>query len=95
MRKLKHLLFLILFTCIIGNIIAQNNNQDTTQRYIKVPAGYLMVLRQGDDVLAHIEDLATKEKIPAANYTGMGFVNVTFGFLIFKRKNINQKHLMM
>jgi len=53
---------------------------DTTSRYIKVPAGYLMVLRQGDDVFAHLQQLAEKEQIPSASFTGMGFVNAKFGF---------------
>lgn len=39
-----------------------------------MPAGYLMVLRQGDDILKEIEQLAINENIQSANFTGMGFV---------------------
>lgn len=70
---------------------AQQQDSANHVRYIKVPAGYLMVLRQGDDVLAHLEHLAQKEKIPSANYVGMGFVNVTFGFFNFKTKEYEPK----
>jgi uncharacterized protein len=56
------------------------------KRYIKVPAGYLMVLRQKDRVLEQLENFARAEKIPAANFTGMGFVDITFGFFDFETK---------
>lgn len=61
------------------------------QRYTKVPNGYLMVLRQGDSILQHLDSFAVKEKIPAANFTGMGFVNVTFGFFDAKKKQFDPK----
>ncbi|WP_228400919.1 PPC domain-containing DNA-binding protein [Chryseobacterium taichungense] len=61
-------------------------------RYIKTPSGYLMVLRQGDDVLAHIEDLAKNENIPSASFTGIGFASeVTFGFYDFEAKKFDPK----
>jgi len=60
-------------------------------RYIKVPAGYLMVLRQGDDVFQEIEKMAIRENIPSANFSGMGFVNVTFGFFDQKTKEYKPK----
>ena len=60
-------------------------------RYTKVPTGYLMVLRQGDDILKEIEALAVAEKLPSATFTGMGFVNITFGFFDFKTKKYDPK----
>lgn len=59
------------------------------RRYSKVPAGYLMVLRQGDNVLAELEKFTREENIPSANFTGMGFVNITFGFFDFQTKKYN------
>lgn len=50
-----------------------------------------MVLRQDDDVLKQLEDFATQENIPAASFTGMGFVNVKFGFFNFKTKEYEPK----
>jgi hypothetical protein len=64
---------------------------DTTKKYIKTPTGYLVVLRQGDDVLKEIEQLAKAENIPSATYTGMGFVTATFGFFNFKTKKFDPK----
>ncbi|MDF2381270.1 DNA-binding protein [Nostoc ellipsosporum NOK] len=61
------------------------------QRYTKTPTGYLMVLRQGDSILQHLEKFAMDENIPSANFTGMGFVNVTFGFFDAKTKQYNPK----
>lgn len=55
-------------------------------RYTKTPTGYLMVLRQGDSIIQHLEKFAVAESIPSANFTGMGFVNVTFGFFDAKTK---------
>lgn len=57
------------------------------RRYIPTPAGFLMVLRQGDDVLARLEALMRDEAIPAATLSGFGFVHkATFGFFDFSLK---------
>jgi uncharacterized protein len=45
-----------------------------------------MVLKQGDRVLGQLENFAKQEKIPSANFTGMGFVDITFGFFDFESK---------
>ncbi|WP_221392510.1 PPC domain-containing DNA-binding protein [Dyadobacter sp. NIV53] len=87
MKNLNFLLLLAGFMIIPKKAKAQTN----TEKYIKVPAGYLMVLRQGDNVLAQIEEMAKKERIPSANFTGMGFVNVEFGFFNFKTKKYEPK----
>jgi uncharacterized protein len=60
-------------------------------QYIKVPAGYLMVLREGNDVFREIEKMSIAEKIPSANFTGMGFVNAKFGFFNFKTKEYDPR----
>jgi len=84
--KILHLLIgFLLFTFFSNSVNAQKTKPEVA-RYTKVPAGYLMVLRQGDDILKEIEALAQKENIPSANFTGMGFVNMTFGFFDFKTK---------
>lgn len=49
-------------------------------KYIRTPTGFLMVLRQGDDVLRELEELAWRENIPSASLTGLGFGHPTFGF---------------
>jgi len=68
------------------------NAQQDKSRYIKTQTGYLMVLRQGDDVIANIESLAKTEKIPSASFTGIGFASdVTFGFYDFNAKKFNLK----
>ncbi|RDC58403.1 DNA-binding protein [Pedobacter chinensis] len=90
MKKLIYLL-LLFWGVTNTNIMAQGINQDTTKRYIKIPTGFLMVLRQGDDVLAHLENLANQENIPSANFSGMGFVNAKFGFFNFKTKEYEPK----
>ena len=88
MKALKPFILVILIACC-STAIAQSH--DTTRRYIKVPAGYLMVLRQGDDVFSQIGKMATVENFPAATFTGMGFVNATFGFFNFKTKKYAPK----
>jgi uncharacterized protein len=89
--KAKHFLTgFVLATIIIMETQAQQTQAEVT-RYAKVPAGYLIVLRQGDDILKQIEALAVKENIPSANFTGMGFVTMTFGFFDFKTKKYDPK----
>lgn len=61
-------------------------------RYAKVPGGYLMVLRQGDDVFAQLESFMQREAIPSANITGMGFAEADFGYFNFRKKRYKKKH---
>jgi predicted DNA-binding protein with PD1-like motif len=70
---------------------SQDTDKSTMKRYTKVPEGYLMVLHQGDNVFEQLEIFAQQENIPAANFTGMGFVDVTFGFFDFKTKQYDPK----
>ncbi|RZK18788.1 MAG: DNA-binding protein [Pedobacter sp.] len=88
---MKQLFCLLLFVLSIFSlkINAQDSNQ--AKRYIKTPTGFFMVLRQGDDVLSHLENFALKENIPSATYSGMGFVNAKFGFFNFKTKEYEPK----
>ena len=76
--------------CIITTqaILAQ---ETSPLRYTKVANGYLMVLRQGDNLFAQLETLAQAEQIPSANFTGMGFAEVEFGFFNFKKKTYRPK----
>lgn len=61
-------------------------------RYVKTPTGYLMVLRQGDDVIASLEALASAEKLPSASISGIGFMrDITFGFYDFANKRFEPK----
>jgi len=52
----------------------------TAPKYIRTPSGFLLVLRQGDNVLLELEQLAIREQIPSASLTGLGFGHPTFGF---------------
>lgn len=65
--------------------------KDSMPSYVKTPTGYLMVLREGADVLQSLERLANSENIPSAGFTGMGFVNVEFGFFNFDTKEYDPK----
>jgi predicted DNA-binding protein with PD1-like motif len=92
MKVLRNNLFLILLLCFASTFAQAQQNDASKCRYIKTTTGYLMVLRQGDDVLALIENLAQQEKIPFANFTGIGFGSeVTFGFYDNKEKKFNPK----
>jgi len=84
-NKLLLILFSLFFT------IGMMGQDKSKKRYIKVPEGYLMVLLQGDNIIKELENFAAVEKIPSANFTGMGFVNMTFGFFDFKKKEFDPK----
>ena len=60
-------------------------------RYVRTPTGYLMVLRQGDDVFANLVDLTQREVIPSASVVGLGFGHATFGFWDATRRNFNPR----
>ncbi|OIV40071.1 PPC domain-containing DNA-binding protein [Flavobacterium johnsoniae] len=79
--------------CLIVSFAnAQQKDDSQKCRYTKTTYGYLMVLREGDNVLALIENLANEQKIPSANFTGIGFAQeVTFGFYDFSQKKFNPK----
>jgi predicted DNA-binding protein with PD1-like motif len=49
-------------------------------KYERTKAGYLLVLRQGDDALAQLKDFAQREKLQGATFTGLGFGHATFGY---------------
>ena len=56
------------------------------RRYISTPSGLLLVLRQGDEVLASLEALMRDESIPSATVSGFGFVaTARFGFFDFTK----------
>jgi len=82
--------YLIILLAVITHTNAQKTKPNVAL-YTKVPTGYLMVLRQGDNILKEIEALAVSENIPSATFTGMGFVNITFGFFDFKTKKYDPK----
>jgi predicted DNA-binding protein with PD1-like motif len=65
--------------------------QPATEKYIATPTGYLMVLRPGDNVQAAIEELAGREHIPSASFSGIGFVNATFGYFNADTKTYEPK----
>ncbi|EWY41184.1 DNA-binding protein [Skermanella stibiiresistens SB22] len=61
-------------------------------RHIETPTGYLMVLRQGDDLFARLEALMRDRQVPSASFVGFGFAGkVTFGFYDFDRKRYDPK----
>ncbi len=61
-------------------------------RHIPVPSGYLMVLRQGDDVFAHLQDLMRDADIPSASIRGFGFAGkIRFGFFDFERRDYDPR----
>ncbi|MDX3916642.1 MULTISPECIES: PPC domain-containing DNA-binding protein [Olivibacter] len=93
MNTIKLLIILPLIGCltIISNRLPAQE-KDSTIRYTRVSNGYLMVLRQGDEIIPLLEHFALAEQIPSANFTGMGFVNVTFGFFDSAKKKFNPKH---
>lgn len=67
-------------------------NVTEPKRYIPVPQGFMMVLRRGDDVFAHLEALVREADIPSAMILGFGFAgSATFGFYDFEAKDFVPK----
>ncbi|MBD2701695.1 DNA-binding protein [Spirosoma sp. BT702] len=80
--------FLVTALCCLSFLSVQAQQP---AKYIKTPTGYVMVLRQGDNVLTELEQLTLTEKIPSASLTGFGFVHPTFGFWNAKKKDYEPK----
>ena len=89
----KRIYLLILLSVGIASMARSQQQADTGKRYIKVPSGYLMVLRQGDDVFSALEKLALAEQIPSAQLSGLGFLHTRFGFFDAKKKVFKEKEL--
>jgi len=91
-QSTRKIILTILFFMALITAHAQEKVTTEKCRYIKTAYGYLMVLREGDDVLANIENLAKEKQIPSANFTGIGFASeATFGFFDFNGKKFNPK----
>lgn len=91
-QSTRKIILTILFFMALITAHAQEKVTTEKCRYIKTAYGYLMVLREGDDVLANIENLAKEKQIPSANFTGIGFASeATFGFFDFNAKKFNPK----
>lgn len=85
-------MLLCLALASIGGHASASENPAAPVRYVATPTGYLMVLRQGDNVLDHLNKLAEREQIPSASFSGMGFAGTaTFGFYDFGRKEFDPR----
>ncbi len=66
--------------------------EEGAPRYVKTPTGFLMVLRQGDDVIASLEKLIEQQQLASGSVTGIGFMrDITFGFYDFGKKEFQPK----
>jgi predicted DNA-binding protein with PD1-like motif len=91
---MRRLLLLAAFCCAFSlPFSAQTRpmSDSAPPNYIRTPNGFLMVLRPGDNVLLELEQLAIREKIPSASFTGFGFVHPTFGFWNAAKKDYDPK----
>ncbi len=92
--SIKTIMLIVLLSWTTGKLQGQQKDNDSTCRYTKTSSGYLMVLRESDDVISAIENLAKLEKIPSGNFVGIGFAQkVTFGFYDFTLKKFNPQTL--
>ena len=88
----KNIIVLLVLCFGINFLQAQQKEDSSKCRYTKTSNGFLMVLRQGDDVLAAIENLVKEQQIASGNFTGIGFAEeATFGFFDFNQKKFNPK----
>lgn len=90
--SIKNRIVTSVFCLAISFVNAQQNAINSKCRYSKTAEGFLLVLREGDDVIASIEKLVKEQQIPSGNFTGIGFAGeVTFGFFDFNQKKYNPK----
>ena len=87
---MKLMILILLTLTFTPTSMAQEKGEEI--RYTKVSAGYLIVLRKDDDVIHFLEKFAADENLSGANFTGMGFVDITFGFFDFETKQYKPRH---
>lgn len=63
----------------------------TSGKVVETPTGFMMVLRQGDDVIAHLEALAREKNLRGASFSGIGFVKAEFGYWNRETKTFDPK----
>jgi predicted DNA-binding protein with PD1-like motif len=90
MKQTATIAIIILIASLEMNAQAQTGKD--MNRYAAVPGGFMMVLRQGDDLFYELEQLAKKENVKSATFTGLGFVNITFGFFDFTSKQYKPRN---
>lgn len=86
----KAVIFLLAMVCC-ETLPAQKNSNQNEKKFIKTDAGYLMVLKEGDNLFDQLELFAIHEKIPSAYFTGMGFAEVEFGYYHLRQKRYRPK----
>lgn len=90
--SIKKIMVATFFCCTVCLVNAQQKTTNSQCRYSKTAEGFLMVLREGDNVITSIENLVQEQQIPSGNFTGIGFAGeVTFGFFDFSQKKFNPK----
>ena len=90
-KPTRLLLSLSLLPTILFQTRAMAPTPTPSPKYVRTPAGFLLVLHPGDNVLHELEQLAVHEHIPSASFTGFGFVHPTFGFWNAGKKDYDPK----
>lgn len=67
------------------------HNRESPGNYVRSADGYLLVLREGDDVFAQLSRLAVNEQIEGATFTGFGFGHATFGYFDAAKKDFDRR----
>ena len=89
--SLKRIIVTVIF-CLTMTFVTAQQTTNSQCRYSKTASGFLMVLREGDNVIASLENLIKEEQIQSGNFTGIGFAQeATFGFFDFSQKKFNPK----
>lgn len=66
---------------------------EPAQKYARSRDSYLMVLREGDDAFAQLQQLAKDERIEGATFSGFGFGHATFGYFDAQKKDYDKREL--
>lgn len=92
MNKVLNRFTVIVFFCLVFTQVHAQQKDSSKCRYTKTAQGYLMVLREGDNVPAMLENLAKEQQISSAHFTGIGFAEqAVFGFYDSAEKKFNPK----
>jgi uncharacterized protein len=91
MKHFSQCALLLLALVLIALLPTCRKQPELDRKYVPVADGFLLVLREGDDVFAQLQRLAVEEGIDGATFSGFGFGHATFGYFNQQTKDYDRR----
>lgn len=84
-------IWILMQLVLVAPSLGCEQDAEPVRKYARSADGYLMVLREGDDVFAQLTRLAVDEQLEGATFTGFGFGHATFGYFDATKKEFDRR----